>query len=72
VRLHTLERELAACGFTLHHVRRHRIYRHQTTGRRLIVTAHPGHELSTGNVKAIRRDVQRLRTESEEEGNDAA
>jgi predicted RNA binding protein YcfA (HicA-like mRNA interferase family) len=50
--LHVLERELAAAGFTLDHVRRHRVYRHEQTGHNLIVTAHPGRELRPGTVKS--------------------
>jgi predicted RNA binding protein YcfA (HicA-like mRNA interferase family) len=60
MRLHTLERELAAAGFRVEHVTKHRHYRHEQSGRRLVVAAHAGRELSKGNVQAIRRDVARL------------
>lgn len=57
---------LRAAGFTLHHVRRHRIYRHTTSGRSLIVAAHRGHEIRPGTVQAIRRDIQDITRQTQQ------
>jgi predicted RNA binding protein YcfA (HicA-like mRNA interferase family) len=70
MRLHVLERELAAAGFTLARITKHRIYRHAQTGRVLTIAARPTKTFCRAELCAIRRDVRRLLREGE--GNDAA
>lgn len=71
MRIHELEQEIRAAGFRLHHVRRHRIYRHESTGRTLIVAAHRGHEIRPGTVQAIRRDMQRAQAQQQQREGEA-
>lgn len=71
MRLADLEKELAARGFT--HVRngRHRIYRHQATGRTLTITAHCGgrwgHDYCRTELAHIRRTIARLLADDNEQ-----
>jgi predicted RNA binding protein YcfA (HicA-like mRNA interferase family) len=63
VRLHALERDLAAQGWHLHHQRgSHRIYRRDGCGGHITVSLHGGEHTSVcwRKVEQVRRDVERL------------
>jgi predicted RNA binding protein YcfA (HicA-like mRNA interferase family) len=60
MRLHDLERELAAAGFTLARITKHRIYRHRETGRVLTIAARPTKTFCRAELVAIRRSMTRL------------
>jgi predicted RNA binding protein YcfA (HicA-like mRNA interferase family) len=51
MKLRELERESAALGFRLHRITKHRHYA-DAAGRRIVVTAHPGHELRPARCRA--------------------
>jgi predicted RNA binding protein YcfA (HicA-like mRNA interferase family) len=59
MRLHTLERELAACGFHLARIRGHRIYK-DAAGHTLTIAARPTKTFCRAELVAIRRSMTRL------------
>jgi predicted RNA binding protein YcfA (HicA-like mRNA interferase family) len=67
MRLHDVERELQRHGYEFLYVRgSHRHYRHQTTRRRLTVTAHGGIHcrFTWRRLAEIRQDLARLEPDS--------